>query len=95
MLENEVPIDYLLIDYLLDILYRDNRLATEVIDGMPYTNPNMHQLRLHFDDEFNEDKFQKMLSDTGIFKLTYKGKHAKYSSNRTPTFYGFVLDGTL
>lgn len=49
MLENEVFIDYLLIDYFLDILYRENRLVKEMIDAMPYTNPNLHNLRIKFD----------------------------------------------
>lgn len=70
MLENEVFIDYLLIDYFLDILYRENRLVKEMIDAMPYTNPNLHNLRIKFDNEFDKVQWDSMLSDTEIFKLT-------------------------
>lgn len=91
MLENEVFIDYLLIDYFLDILYRENRLVKEMIDAMPYTNPNLHNLRIKFDDEFNEVQWDSMLSDTEIFKLTYKGKHSKQNDKGMPTFYGYIL----
>ena len=91
MLENEVFIDYLLIDYFLDILYRENRLVKEIIDIMPYTNPNLHNLRIQFDDEFNEVQWDSMLSDTEIFKLTYKGKHSKQNDKGMPTFYGYIL----
>lgn len=91
MLENEVFIDYLLIDYFLDILYRENRLVKETIDAMPYTNPNLHNLRIKFDDEFNEVQWDSMLSDTEIFKLTYKGKHSKQNDKGMPTFYGYIL----
>ena len=92
MLENEVFIDYLLIDYFLDILYRENRLVKEIIDIMPYTNPNLHNLRIQFDDEFNEVQWKSMLSDTEIFKLTYKGKHSKLNDKGLLTFYGYILN---
>ena len=91
MLENEVFIDYILIDYFLDILYRENRLVKETIDAMPYTNPNLHNLRIKFDDELNEVQWDSMLSDTEIFKLTYKGKHSKQNDKGMPTFYGYIL----
>lgn len=95
MLENEVFIDYLLIDYFLDMMYRDNRLVKELIDTMPYTNPALHELRLAFDREFNEREWNSMLSGTSIFKLTYKGLHVTHTNNGTPTFYGYILaDGT-
>lgn len=86
MLENEVFIDYLLIDYFLDILYRENRLVKEMIDAMPYTNPNLHNLRIKFDNEFDKVQWDSMLSDTEIFKLTYKGKHSKQNDKGMPTF---------
>ncbi len=91
MLENDAFIDYLLIDYLLDILYRDNPQVKDIIDTTPCTNPNLHKLRLAFDQEFNENQWNAMLSDTEIFKLTYKGKHLKCSVSGTPTFYGYIL----
>lgn len=91
MLENEVFIDYLLIDYFLDILYRENRLVKEMIDAMPYTNPNLHNLRIKFDNEFDKVQWDSMLSDTEIFKLTYKGKHSKQNDKGMPTFYGYIL----
>ena len=95
MLENEVFIDYLLIDYFLDMMYRDNRQVKELIDTMPYTNPALHELRLAFDREFNEREWNTMLSGTSIFKLTYKGLHVTHTNNGTPTFYGYILaDGT-
>lgn len=91
MLENEVFIDYLLIDYFLDILYRENRLVKEMIDAMPYTNPNLHNLRIKFDNEFDKVQWDSMLSDTEIFKLTYKGKHSKQNDKGMPTFYAYIL----
>lgn len=91
MLENEVFIDYLLIDYFLDILYRENRLVKEMIDAIPYTNPNLHNLRIKFDNEFDKVQWDSMLSDTEIFKLTYKGKHSKQNDKGMPTFYGYIL----
>lgn len=92
MLENDVFIDYLLIDYFLDMLYKENSQVKKLIDSSPYTNPNLHKLRLSFDCEFEESHWKSLLSDTEIFKLTYKGKHTKFSDKGTLTYYGYILD---
>lgn len=91
MLENNLFIDYLLIDYFLDILYRQDKSVKETIDTMPFTNPNLHKLRLLFDNEFDETIWKTIVSNTNIFKLTYKGVHSRYTKSGIPTFYGHIL----
>lgn len=91
MLENDLFIDYLLIDYFLDILYRLDKSVKETIDTMPFTNPNLHKLRLLFDNEFDETIWKTIVSNTNIFKLTYKGVHSRYTKSGIPTFYGHIL----
>jgi len=91
MLENDLFIDYLLIDYFLDILYRQDKSVKETIDTMPFTNPNLHKLRLLFDNEFDETIWKTIVSNTNIFKLTYKGVHSRYTKSGIPTFYGHIL----
>ena len=91
MLENDVFIDYLLIDYFIDILYKNNGKFKDVIDSMPYTNSNLHELRLVFDDEFDESRWNVLLSNTNIFKLTYKGIHEQIYKSGILTFYGYIL----
>lgn len=91
MLENDVFIDYLLIDYFLDILYRQDKSVKETIDTMPFTNPNLHKLRLLFENEFDEISWKTIVSNTNIFKLTYKGVHSRYTKSGIPTFYGHIL----
>lgn len=91
MLENDLFIDYLLIDYFLNILYRQDKSVKETIDTMPFTNPNLHKLRLLFENEFDETIWKTIVSNTNIFKLTYKGVHSRYTKSGIPTFYGHIL----
>lgn len=58
---------------------------------MPFTNPNLHKLRLLFDNEFDETIWKTIVSNTNIFKLTYKGVHSRYTKSGIPTFYGHIL----
>ena len=92
MMENDVFIDYLLIDYFIDILYQGNPKFRLMIDGMQYTQPHLHDLRLMYDDSFDEMKWRGMLAKTNIYKLTYKGSHTEYDNNGSPTFYGHILN---
>lgn len=94
MMENDVFIDYLLIDYFIDILYKDTSIVKAIIDGIPYSQPYMHNLRLFFKEPFDENKWHEMLDINTIYKLTYKGSPTEYDKSGNLTFYGKILQIT-
>ena len=77
-------IDYLLIDYFLDIIYDQNIEFKTIINDMQYTDYNVHcmdKVASNFDQAFCEDILQNNL----FIKMSYKGynidKLQSYNSN--------------
>lgn len=77
-------IDYLLIDYFIDIIYNNNEEFKNIIDNMPYTNYNVHCME-KLKEKANKDFIKKILDDNLFVKMTYKGLKEKslleYNSN--------------
>lgn len=65
-------IDYGLIDYCIDLAYRELSMCREMIDGYPAGNPQMHNLYRVLEEPYSEKAFRKMCENTYLFKLSYK-----------------------
>lgn len=79
-----IPIDYLLFDYIFDIIYDCNQEFKTIIDDMQYSDYNVHcmeQVASNYDKVFCEDILQNNL----FIKMSYKGynidKLQSYDSN--------------
>ena len=83
--------NYLMIDYFIDILYQNDDTFRLLIDAVPITNEHMHTLRENFNKPHNSNIWKKWLSDTCIFKLTYKGNLQCVDDNNRTTFFGFIM----
>lgn len=69
------PVDYLLIDYLIDIAIQMIPTVKEEVDNVPTSNMYAYQLQALLTKSYqnNVTSIQKLLdSDTWMFKLTYK-----------------------
>lgn len=65
-------IDYLLLDYIIDIAYRNIPHIKKIIDQVPYTNPNLYYLQNNLFLSSKKKELENVLKDTYIFKLSYK-----------------------
>lgn len=63
-------IDYLLLDYIIALGYETIPSIKELIDQVPYSNPNLHYMQLG--KPVDVDRFKEVCKDTSIFKLTWK-----------------------
>ena len=88
---NSILIDYLLIDYCLELESRLNQDFNGYLQQLPITTEDSHEIRLNFNEPFNQQKWDKWLSTTSCFKLTYKGALNKYVDGKQ-TFYGHVIE---
>jgi hypothetical protein len=86
-----IAIDYLLIDYFIDIMIKHIPRYANYMANIPFSNPHLHQLRLNFNEIFDETVFEDFKSDTFLFKLTYKGQLSTHK-NGMSTFYNFILN---
>lgn len=92
---NKKPINYLFMDYCYEYERTVNNDFDNLLKRMPYTNEHSHQLRLNFNKPFNTMLLKHWMSDTSLFKLSYKGllKENIYTQEgeETLTFYGYVI----
>ena len=65
-------IDYFLIDYLLDYVYRHFDSARRLIEAVPANNPDILFFIKQGDDRCDETVYRKLLEENFAFKLTWK-----------------------
>ena len=85
-------IDYMLIDYVVEIAYQEFPKVKNLLDAVPLNNPEIEGLRPLLNSIFDEKQFQQLKSSTNFFKLTWKHKFEKIISGHE-TFYGHLLRG--
>ena len=65
-------VDYLMMDYFIDILYQKNETIKDMIDKVPYNNTNTYALRNLLVKEFNRNTWETITKDTYAFKLDWR-----------------------
>lgn len=83
-------IDYLMFDDFILYMYLYNREVKIALDAVPVSNLQMHSLLPLLNDRFNEYKWARLISDTEMFKLTYKGKFKEFTDCQE-TFYNYII----
>ena len=87
----DAPIDYFLIDYLMELGYRTNSRVRKEIDSVIYNNQNLYYLVENFSNKYNEKEWKEILEDTRIFKCSYKVS----VDNKKNSFYHMLLERRL
>lgn len=89
-------VDYFMMDYFMDIVYRRNAFVKEMIDQIPYNNPNVHSMCKVLNEKFSDEICEKIKSgNTFIHKLQWKGAFSEKDVNGFPTFYAYLLKRKL
>lgn len=86
--ENSTMIDYFLIDYFFDLLYKKNEVFRKEVDSIPCTNPELHFLIGELNNPYNSDIFKKYLSETSVFKFNYR--HKLIIQTNKQTLYSYL-----
>lgn len=81
-------IDYFLFDQFIDILYQKEEATRELIDSIPMNNEHTHGLRIA--DKFDEVEWKRMLSDTYLFKLSWRGHDMEQLRSDKGNYYNFL-----
>ena len=82
-------IDYLLLDFLLDMGYNIMPSVKETIDNLPETNPERNKLWQLINLPYDAQQYNSITKRTWLFKLSYKTK-VKKSINGKITFFGHL-----
>lgn len=89
---NNYLIDYLLVDYVLLLIYRNIPRAKEIIDNLPYNNPQIEELQNRMNQIYDEQDYQSLInqSETDFFKLSWRMNFEKQKDGMQ-TYYGYFL----
>lgn len=66
------PIDYLLIDFAIELGYRNVESIRRMVDELPQNNPQLYALAGVLNAPYDEQQWQQMCWDTQFFKLNHR-----------------------
>jgi len=95
--ENQL-IDYLLINYAIDLQLQKISFLADHFNAIPFTNPDLHTLRPLLSSQYDETFLNEMNENTWAYKLTYKEslmpnkKLLEKTSSGIETFYGRFIN---
>lgn len=88
--ENELFVDYLMMDYFIDILYQSKVEIKEMIDQIPPNNPNIYFLKNVLCKEFDQVVWEGVTRNTNIFKLDWRMySHNELIQNKS-NYYNYL-----
>lgn len=88
-LNHESLIDYYFIDYVIEIAYDQLQSVKIDIDSVEINNTMAFELYNSFNELYNPDKFNRILSTTQFLKFTYKSELTEITESGEMTNYGF------
>lgn len=88
--ERNYMIDYMLIDYAVEIAYQELPEGKALLDSVPLNNPKVEGLRPLLNDVWSPSVLRDLTADTTFFKLTWKHSFKKSVSGRE-TVYGHLV----
>lgn len=91
---NSKMVDYLFLDYLIQLAIKHNSYVKESFEIIPENNMNCALLYPILDQPYNEKVWAELKMDTSLFKLSWKSSHKTLIDGKK-TFYGKIIDKEL
>lgn len=86
-------IDYFLMDYIMYLGYITHSEIRNSIDQLHTNNVNIHMLSPIINNSFNPLKWQELIQDTYLFKLSWKTKYRE-TNNTHLSYWGYIKQQT-
>lgn len=91
---NNSMIDYLFLDYLIELALRHNDYLKKIFDLIPNNNPECDELQKILGVKYDENLWKKLNENTHLFKLTWKQEYPT-SVDGVDTFYGKIINENI
>ena len=85
-------IDYFQQNLCIKIAYDHIPAIHDMIEKVPISNVNVYSLYDHIDEAYNPKQYAKWNNGTQFYKLTYKRRYERETSNGALSWYGFFED---
>ena len=90
--KNNAAIDYLLVDYLIELAYSEVPAIKERLDKVPYNNLHRDDLQAAMNAALPASAFGEILQpDTTLYKLSWRESYLEQSADGTESVYSFFL----
>ena len=91
---SDKAVDYLMLDYIFELAYRNIPCVREAIDALPEKNNMLrNELIMHLSDPYDPESFKRYTEgDTFMYKLSWKfGRKDEMTGDGRMTNYGAML----
>lgn len=98
MMENywkteESSVDYLLVDYLINIAYSNNSTVKRCLDSVPLNNLKRDELQAAMNTRVSGNELNDILDDeTILYKLSWREKYSLTAVNGDESIYSYFLN---
>lgn len=90
--KNDFVIEYLMLDYFIQIVYESNIDVKKMIDDNPFNNEELYYMHLHLNEPFEKEIYDKICQTTYLHKLTWKGRLNAFTVTGDNSYYGYILN---
>ena len=84
-------VDYVLIDYLILLGYKNFQQIRELIDDVPDNNQDIFEMYQVLDKPYSKELYERLTRQNIIHKLTYKIDLKKETADGQETLYAHLL----
>ena len=91
---NDSMIDYLFLDYLIELALRHNDYLKKMFDQIPDNNPECDELQKFLGKKYDEELWRKISENTHLFKLSWKQEYPT-TIDGADTFYGKIINDSI
>jgi hypothetical protein len=93
-MRHDIAIDYLAVDYIMWVGYRNIPEFKDAIDAIELNNQNFRFLNNCLEEPYSEEKFNELNKILNFNKIQLINRHCDYSkitANNVMTIYGFLI----
>ena len=91
---NDSMIDYLFLDYLIELALCHNDYLKKMFDQIPDNNPECDELQKFLGKKYDEELWRKISENTHLFKLSWKQEYPT-TIDGAATFYGKIMNESI
>lgn len=91
---HETNVEYLLLDYIINLAYEEFEDFKDIIDNLPNYEPHIYIMPWLFNQKYNDEKLKEILETTPLLKLTLKWEKpfVRKTTEGEDTYYNYFIN---
>lgn len=88
--EHNIPIDYFVFDYLIAVLYQNDKGFRSTVDSLGKQRKSPYALKSVINEPFDESVFGEMMASHGVYILPYRNEYRRTTAEGYKTYYEYL-----